>query len=243
MPLAPTPSVVRRRFEPILLVVALGACLTLSILASPARAIDHDSGVWLVNQFRLPLGERLSVQGMLQNRWSNATERYERTVVRPWISYAWPGRGHIALGYDLHEFEQPDRHENRAWQRIGVRHPLERVTLLAHVWLEERFFQNTDDVAVRARINAGASTALGNDFSLVARNEIFFDLNGTSRIRNAGLGENQIVIAVSRKLPGNLRFEVGYLQQYVDRRGNADVFNHFVMTGFTWRAPQLADWL
>lgn len=225
------------------LVPALAACSAVVGLAHPAIAIDHDAGVWLVNQAVVPLGERLAVHGMLQSRWSDEVERYERTVVRPWISYAWPERGHVALGYDLHEFESPDRWEQRAWQRFAMTHPLERFDLLAHVWIEERFFQNTNDVAVRARFNVGASFDLGDDTGLLLRNEFFFDLNGTSRIRNAGFGENQLVVSLSRKLPGNLVFEVGYLQQYLDRRANADVFNHFLMTGFSWRAPQLADWL
>jgi len=222
---------------------ALAACVTVVGLALPAIAIDHDAGVWLVNQAVVPLGERLAVHGMLQSRWSDEVERYERTLVRPWISYAWPEGGHVALGYDLHEFESPDRWEQRAWQRFAMTHPLEHLDLLAHVWVEERFFQNTNDVAVRARFNFGASFHLDDETGLVLRNEFFFDLNGTSRIRNAGFGENQLVVSLSRKLPGRLVFEVGYLQQYLDRRANADVFNHFLMTGFSWRAPQLADWL
>ncbi len=212
-------------------------------VARVSHAEDHDAGVWLVNQVAVPLGDRLSVHAMLQNRWNDEVEHYERTLVRPWISYAWPERGHVALGYDHHEFEGPDRWERRAWQRLAVQKPLERFALLAHVWLEERFFQDTDDVAVRARFNAGVSFELDADTAVVVRDEIFFDLNGTSRIRNAGLGENHLVAALSRKLPGDLVFEVGYLQQYVDRRGNADVYTHFLMTGFSWRAPQLADWL
>ena len=233
------------RHGPAPLLAGVGLLLSVLLICAPrdAHAVDHDAGVWLVNQVEVPLGERLSVHGMLQNRWSDEIERYERTLVRPWVSYSWPGRGHVALGYDLHEFEQPDRWEQRAWQRVAMQHPLERFRLLAHVWLEERFFQNTNDVAVRARFNAGAAVDLGHNFSATVRNELFFDLNGTSRIRNAGLGENQFVLAVSRKLPGHLVFELGYLQQYLDRRGNADVFNHFIMTGFSWRAPQLADWL
>ncbi len=232
-------SVSRTVLRPFLVSLALA----IVILPRVSAADDHDAGIWFVNQFRAPLGERLSLHGMLQNRWNDDIGDYERTVVRPWVSYSWPEGTHLAVGYDLHEFESPDRHEHRAWQRIAYQHPVDRFTLLAHAWLEERFFQNADDVALRLRLNWGAATELGRDFGLLLRNELFFDLNGTSRIRNAGLGENQLVLALGRKLPGNLLFEVGYLQQYVDRRGGDDLYNHFVMTGFSWRAPQLADWL
>jgi len=245
MRIAPTPSVPISRRHHQLTIVALILGLVLASLAAvpPSHADDHDAGIWVVNQVKVPLGERLALHGMVQNRWSDEVESYERTLFRPWLSYSWKDKGHIAVGYDLHEFEQPDRWEQRAWQRFAVQHPLGHFKLLGHLWLEERFFQNTNDVAVRARFSAGAAVDIDSETSFVVRNEIMFDLNGTSRIRNAGLGENQIVATLSRKLPGNLVFEIGYLQQYLDRRGNRDLFNHFVTTGFRWRAPQIADWL
>lgn len=245
MPLFQTGATPTDRSRHPLFLVGFGLLASLFLVMAPrsSRAVDDDAGVWLVNQVKVPLGDRLAVHAMLQNRWSDEIERYERTVVRPWISYSWKDRGHVALGYDLHEFEQPDRWEQRAWQRFAVQRPIDRFTLMAHVWMEERFFQNTDDVAVRARFNVGASADLGTGFSATLRNEFFFDLNGTSRIRNAGFGENQLVFSIGRRLPGNLVFELGYLQQYLDRRANTDVINHFVMTGFSWRTPRIADWL
>ncbi len=132
---APTPSVPislcrrRRSFVALLLSLALANLAT----PSPSLADDHDAGIWVVNQVRVPLGERLAIHGMVQYRLSDEVESYERTLFRPWLSYSWPNKGHIAVGYDLHEFEQPDRWEQRAWQRFAVQHPLEHFKLLGHL--------------------------------------------------------------------------------------------------------------
>ena len=62
-----------------------------------------------------------------------------------------------------------------------------------------------------------------------------------SRVRETGLGENQLVVALMRPLGAGVTFQLGYLQQYLDRPGGDDLFNHTAVTGFTWRTPQLVD--
>ena len=194
----------------------------------------------------MPLGDRLSFHTMVQNRWTDGVkDAYERTVVRPWLAVALPHHTEAAVGYDMHGFENPDdRREHRAWQRIAwAPRPASRVTLLSHFWLEERFFEGASDVAVRGRFNVGARFDLGRDFDLVVRNEFFVNFNETSRVRATGLGENQLVVAFMKGLPGGLTFQAGYLQQYLDRPGGSDLFNHTAVTGFVWRTPAAADWL
>jgi hypothetical protein len=204
------------RFVGVLLVCA-------TLLAGPraAQADDHNAAIWLVNEFTLPLGERLSVHAMLQNRWTQDLDQYERTVVRSWVGIELPRRFRIDFGYDHHAFETPDRYENRAWQRIAFSHPLEDVRLLAHFWLEERFFEGVDRVGFRGRFNVGGSKDLGRDFSLLIRNEFLFDLNETSRIRRTGLGENHFVVSITKQLRPGLGVHFGYLQR---------------------KSPALADW-
>ena len=116
------------------------------------------------------------------------------------------------------------------------------MTLLAHIWLEERFFEGADDVAVRGRFNVGTRIDLGRDVDLEVRNEFFVDFNETSRVRKTGLGENQLVVGVQKALGHGVSVRLGYLQQYLDQPG-PDTFNHSVVTGFQWRTPALADWL
>ena len=93
-------------------------------------------------------------------------------------------------------------------------------------------------MAWRGRFQIGGSLELPRDFGLVLRNEFFVDLNETARIRRRGLGEDQLFAGVNHPLGRWLSIEVGYLMQYLDKRG-PDVFNHTLMIGFSARTPKL----
>ena len=231
------PSVAARRAASLLLGLALVG------LPRAGLANDNAAALWLVNEIVAPLGDRLSLHAMLQNRWTQDIGSYERTVVRPWVEVAWPDHFQLAAGYDLHAFESPvPRREHRSWQRVAVSHPVSRVKLLGHFWLEQRFFEGADDIALRGRFNAGGQIELTPGLSLLVRNEWMFNLNRTSRIDEVGLGENHFVVALFKDLPAGLRVQVGYLQQYLNQPGDVDLLNHTVTTGFIWRTPALASW-
>ena len=201
----------------------------------------HDGALWSVNQIAIPLDERLTGHLMVQNRWVQDIESYERTVVRPWLSFDWSERIAVSLGYDAHEFENPiDQLENRAWQRIAYRRDLGIPTLLTHFWLEERFFQGSNKIAWRGRFLVGASFELPANFGAVIRNEFFVNLNETSRVQKTGLGENQFWVGLNHPVGQWVKVELGYLMQFLDRKG-PDQFNHGLTIGFALRTPSLQD--
>lgn len=217
--------------------------LLAAIAPFSVRAEDRNDGaLWTVSQVAVPLDERFAVHMMVQNRWVENIDTYQRTVLRPWISFDWTERVELALGYDRHEFENPfNAYEDRAWQRIAYNHPFGDAKLLTHLWMEQRFFQGTDSVAVRARFMFGASHPLPLDFGVVVRNEFFVDLHGTSIIRRAGLGEDQLYAGINHPLGRWATVEVGYLMNYLDRRG-PDQFNHALLIGLSVKTPEIRNW-
>ncbi|MBW2498737.1 MAG: DUF2490 domain-containing protein [Deltaproteobacteria bacterium] len=219
---------------------ALPILAFLLLLAGAARADDRNEGaIWLVNQAAVPLDDRFAFHAMLQNRWVNDVESYERTVVRPWISFGWTDQVELAVGYDRHEFNDAPNDENRAWQRIAYRYDFGAPALFTHFWLEERFFESSTTVAWRGRFQVGGSLELPHDFGLILRNEFLIDFNGTSRVRRAGLGENQLYAGFHYDITRWLRFDLGYLLQYRDQKDQPDLFDHTLSTGFSVRTPSL----
>jgi hypothetical protein len=81
---------------------------------------------------------------------------------------------------------------------------------------------------------------LPDDFRLRARNEFLVDLNETSQIRHAGLGENQLVATVDHPLGRWLRIEAGYMLQHLDGKGG-DLYNHTFVFGFAATPPTLRE--
>lgn len=201
----------------------------------------NDGALWTVNQIGVPLDERFAVHLMVQNRWNDDIDSYERTVIRPWLSFDWTERLNLAFGYDRHEFVNPNRYEDRAWQRIAYRHEIGHTTLRTHLWMEERFFQGPSTTAFRARFLIGADRPLSNDLRLVFRNEFLVDLHGTAQIRRAGLGEDQLFLGVNHSLARWVNLELGYLMVYLDRKG-PDQFNQALFLGLSFKTPPIVSW-
>lgn len=233
----------RRPYDwPSVRILLLIACAIGPLLPIDAWAEDrNDAALWLVNQVAVPLDERFAFHLMVQNRWVDDLDEYQRTVIRPWLSFDWTDHVELAVGYDAHNFEEPRSFlENRAWQRIAYHYDFGVPSLFTHFWLEERFFEDTSAVAVRGRFQIGGSLELPQDFGLVVRNEFFVDLNQPSPIRRVGLGEDHLFVGLSHPLGRWLRVEAGYLMQYLDRPG-PDTFNHTFVLGFSATTPALRD--
>jgi hypothetical protein len=223
------------------------ACLAALILLplalpSDARAETRNEGaLWLVNQIEMPIDDRFGVHLMVQNRWVDDVDSYERTVVRPWLSFAWTERIELSLGYDAHDFQNPtDMLENRAWQRIAYRHPVGPASLFTHFWLEERVFDDSDSIAWRGRFQIGGTLPLPADFDWTLRNEFFFNLNDTPVIKRTGLRENHLFTGFRYPLGRFVRVEAGYLLQYRDT-GGVDLFDHTFVVGLSARTRALTD--
>lgn len=224
--------------------VWLAVMLLLVLVPAAARAQDRQQGAfWMLTQVNAPLGRGLSANLMVQNRLVQDLAApgigiYQRTVVRPWVSWVLPHRIEIALGYDAHIFENPSKFtEHRAWQRIGISRDFGRIGAMTHFWLEERFFPSSSEVAWRGRFLIGGWLELPHEFAAVVRNEFFVNFNATNIIQRTNLGEDQFFAGVNRPIGKYMRVETGYLLQYLDSDAGGDIYNHTLMVGVALRTP------
>ncbi len=220
-----------------------GLALLVALVAAIPSRVDarsrHDGGLWVVNEIQVPLTEQFSFHLMAQSRLTRDLDRYERTVVRPWLRTTLPHGFALSLGYDAHIFENPRAtEEHRAWQRIEYERPFGEFTGFGHFWLEERFFGG-EQVAWRGRVAIGGAYDWSEKLRIFARQEFLIDLNRTPTIEQRGLGENQLLVGVSRQIMPGLTLNVGYLMVYLDE--SPDLFNHNLAIGFAVRTPRLSD--
>ena len=72
--------------------------------------------------------------------------------------------------------------------------------------------------------------------SLVAWDELFFDLNATDWGQQGSLSQNRIFVGLGRKLDGSHspKVEIGYLNQFIRRKRAGDRFHHVLSANWFW---------
>ena len=135
--------------------------------------------------------------------------------------------------------------EHRAWEQWmwELTEPGSGMRFQIRTRLEERF-RSEREVGMRLRQMVRLAVPVSDDrnWLLVLWDEVFFDLNDTTvtTYQHQGFGQNRLFVGVGyQAVPGTLRFEFGYFNQFIRRPGdpNGDLDNHTVMlnTYVGWR--------
>ena len=217
------------------------AMLLLALVAGPAQAAtDDDQGLWLLALAQGPIGSADQAPAKLrwwldvQARFSNESDGFGQSLVRPGIGYAINGQTSLWLGYAwirTSPSSGPDFDEHRIWQQLIWSGPLDGIRFLSRTRLEQRFRDSGSDTGWRLRQFFKAAYALpGNpNLSLVGYDELFFGLNDTDWGARSGFDRNRLFLGVGWRL-GNSghSMEIGYLNQYTDAASGNDLMEHIL---------------
>lgn len=219
----------------------LGAGFALVLLAMPTAvwSTESDRQVWfnvtaigrIGNADPGPSRWRYWLEG--QMRFNDDAERNFQNILRPavgldltprvsaWLGTAWIGT-ETATGH---------RHEHRPWQQliwIPEREPVGFSTQV-RPRLEQRRLEGSGDTGWRFRqFLRGIRRLEGTAWSLVWQEEVFLNLNRTDYGARGGLDQNRLFLGVAYHATPVARFEIGYLNQFVNGRGRADAMNHIL---------------
>ncbi len=222
--------------------VLLAVIIPLSQHAT-AETLD-DTGLWLA---AFGNGKFKSLEDDSKVRWwfdthyrlRDDTDGFNQSIVRPGVGYAfadeqalWVGYGWIRTSPILGgEFD-----EHRIWQQWTATPSYGDWRFLHRSRFEQRLVDTGDDTGLRWRQLARAQKILTNcpQWSLVAWDEIFFNLNDTDWGARAGLDQNRAFLGVGfkRRPEASGRIEIGYLNQYVNRQGSVDGMNHILSINY-----------
>lgn len=164
---------------------------------------------------------------------------FNQSIVRPglgvqitenqalWAGYAWI-RTSPVLGSDFDE--------HRFWQQWTATPSYRDYRFLHRSRFEQRWFESSEDVALRWRQLFRAQRVLSTspEWSLIGWDEAFFHLNDTDRGVSAGFDQNRAFLGVGyRRSPDEpIRVEIGYLNQFINSQGGEDQMNHILSTNF-----------
>lgn len=210
----------------------LGCALALAASAARAEGLAVEDQAWFGLFSQVGLGSRLVAWADAHARVAGDARKVS-VLLRPGLGYTLRPGMVVWLGYAwtpvFHEGDlQLDEH--RIWQqwswdvslpgggKLGLRSRLEERLAGGHV-------------GVRFRQFVRAQTALlgGGPFRLAAWDEAFFALNDTAFGQQLGFDQNRFFAGVAMRVTEAVRFEAGYFNQYVHRRGAADPFRHVAM--------------
>ena len=220
-------------------------------VSQPQDNSPDDVGLWLAVFDRGDIGhDSLSdaykwwFDGHL--RLFDDSDGFGQSIVRPgigyslsdqttaWVGYGWirtsPARGPGQAGGGVSDID-----EHRLWQQLTWSQKVESVTVGLRSRMEERFFDNDSETALRFRQLLSWRHALESkpELSLVLWDEVFINLNDTSTSVN-GFDQNRLFLGFGRKSDSAnpSRVEVGYLYQWVGSSAGSPLNNHLLSINF-----------
>lgn len=169
-----------------------------------------------------------------QSRFLDDAGGFNQLLIRPGLGYAirenqtlWYGYAYIRTdsvtldeGFD----------EHRMWQQWMYTPSVDNWSFVYRSRFEQRWVETGSDVGLRFRQFARAQYKLTDTpWSVIAWDEAFFHLNDTDWGARAGFDQNRAFIGVGFKSsPEGVRYEIGYLNQFIYRRDRENTMNHIL---------------
>jgi hypothetical protein len=172
-------------------------------------------------------------------RFLDEADGFNQSILRPglgvqvaeeqvlWAGYAWVHTSPI-VGEDFAE--------HRFWQQWTWAPSVGDTKFLHRSRFEQRWFEDSEGAALRWRQMVRAQRVLSTrpEWSLIAWDEVFFNLNDIDRVSHAGFDQNRAFLGVGyRRCPHDpIRTEIGYLNQLINASGRDDLMNHILSVNF-----------
>ncbi|MEM9701739.1 MAG: DUF2490 domain-containing protein [Planctomycetota bacterium] len=190
-------------------------------------------------------------------RLRDDTDGFNQSIIRPgigrkvaedqalWVGYAWINTDPIVRRGP--ELNLSNVNEHRYWQQWTWAPSAGDYRFLHRSRFEQRTIEGSDDVALRWRelfrvqkiLTAGADGCDGvsggrPEWSLIAWNEAFFNLNDADWGPNRGFDQNRAFLGIGYKPSADapVRTEIGYLNQSINLPTGENSLNHILSINF-----------
>lgn len=162
-----------------------------------------------------------------QGRFADDASKFSQAIVRPGIGYQITDTTSVWVGYTWAPTTTPyvrnTFDEHRAWQQLLWTDKFSWGRLTSRSRLEERFVPSHigNDMGARYRylIKASIPLSFAPGFSYIIQDEAFVSLNETDWVPRRGFDQNRFFTGLGYAFNKNISAEVGYMNQYIIRRG------------------------
>ncbi|MEM9742964.1 MAG: DUF2490 domain-containing protein [Pseudomonadota bacterium] len=218
-----------------------GVLSTLLILLScpPVWAASEQQN-WLAFATNGPMGSSDHLRFWFDGhaRFRDESSSLGVSILRPAIGWQLQSGLTLWAGYArvVARRSGPDAEENRFWQQAT--YPVGEVfggRLGGRTRIEQRLFEGFDDTGHRIRQFWRWSRPIGqSDWSWMVANETFINIDDSDFGQRAGYQQNRLYLGFAWQAAPELRLEVSYLNNHIDRVGADDLDNHNVYLGLLY---------
>lgn len=162
-----------------------------------------------------------------QGRFADDSSKFSQAIVRPGIGYQVTDTISVWAGYAWTPTTTPyvnnTYDEHRAWQQLIWSDKFSWGRVTSRSRLEQRFVPDHigNDMANRYRhlLKAAIPLSFAPGFSYIIQSEAFVGLNDTDWVPRRGFDQNRFFTGLGYAFNKNISAEVGYMNQYIIRRG------------------------
>jgi len=219
--------------------VATGIIFAVAAVHSPQPlAVEEDVQAWFATFATKALDDRWIAYMEVQGRFGDDIGRLSQTLLRPAVGYRLSSNMSIWAGYGYIETERvnaDDIQEHRIWQQaLWNAGEVFGAAVTSRTRLEQRLIESADDTGWRLRQFVKFSRPFENnvDLNAVTYVEGFFALNDTDWGAEAGFDQLRLFAGIGREIARGVRFEGGYLNQYIRSPRGSDRANHILSINF-----------
>ncbi len=210
--------------------------VVLFMVPSMMQAQESNLGNWILLFGNKKFADKFNWHHEVQYRNYNAAGDLEQLLLRTGIGYNVADNANLLLGYGFirsENYTSPDDkaivNEHRIYQQFITKQKLGRVSLQHRYRFEQRFVE--DVFRMRFRYFLGMNVSLWKDES--TPREVYFSMYDEVFLNSKRevFDRNRLYGGFGYRLNANLRFEAGYMNQFL-ANGNRDQVN--LVCFFSW---------
>jgi hypothetical protein len=222
------------------LALVISLSMFFSITNTSADDLIQDDGSWLqvVSEESLktitPDLENVRVWVEGQARFNHDFNQFYQGMVRAAVGYSLSDRATIWAGYTwlpTHQFGKDPISQQDIWPAFRYVLPTDIGIVTFRTMFESNFIKG-NDVRFRPRqmVRFMCPFEFEPRLSLIAWDEVFVRINSTEYGGKSGFDQNRAFIGAGWTFNSNFRFELGYMNQYLDDKTHSTgTMQHLVM--------------
>jgi len=178
--------------------------------------VNQDFRLWTPVYLTFPLSSSFIGYMEVNPRFGDDVSELDQLLLRPAVGYKLNDHFSLWQGYAWVGNYQPDfREEHRVFQQLLYRRKFPFVKVFSRTRLEERFIENTDGTAVRARTMLRGDFPLPDapEWAIVVYDEIFLNVNAVGNGPDSGFDQNRLFLGMNRQFTEHFNMDLGYQLQ------------------------------